>query len=69
MFFYLQVGVFNIYGCPYRVQTSSPQLPLGMPGISLVTVVPGTAVAKDIQSWDIIYPGFARMSDDYGKRY
>jgi len=35
------------------------ELPPGMPGISpaLVTLVPGTAVAKDIPAGDTIIPG------------
>jgi len=40
------------------VWTSVLELPPGMPEISpsLVTVVPGTAVAKDIPTRDTIYP-------------
>jgi len=38
---------------------SGLELPPGMPGISpaLITLVPGTAVAKDIPAGDTIIPG------------
>jgi len=41
------------------VSLTGLELPLGMPGISpaLVTVVPGTALAKNIPAGDTIIPG------------
>jgi len=48
------------------------ELPTEMPGISLalVSVVPGTAVAKDIPTGDTIYSQLCKtVSYDYGKSY
>ena len=49
------------------------ELPPGMSGISpaLVTIVPGTAVAKDIPAGDTIIPGWdgSLILSDYGKSY
>ena len=49
------------------------ELPPGMPGISpaLVTLVPGTAVAKDTSAGDTIIPGWggSLTLSDYGKSY
>jgi len=44
--------------CPQQ-QRQGLELPPGMPGIppALVTLVPGTAVAKDIPARDTIIPG------------
>jgi len=38
-------------------QEAGLELPPGMPGISLVTLVPGTVVVKDIPAGDTIIPG------------
>jgi len=42
-----------------EIPTTGLELPPGMPGISpaLVTVVPGTALAKNIPAGDTIIPG------------
>ena len=60
--------------CSWAASQYGLELPPGMPGISpaLVTLVPGTALAKDIPAGDYYYPRLRRLfetvSDD-GKSY
>jgi len=55
------IAIMIIYITARCYDTAVPglELPPGMPGISsaLVTLVPGTAVAKDIPAGDTIIPG------------